>query len=129
MNLILILCQGQKGNPYYVIQREIILDRNEVLFDKNPADEPSLHQRLLEGQTFLGVLLGYEARNKDRGTYVKVMIVEYNQEDMVYERLGFTHAKFRGLFREVDDGVGTCEKSAYATLGRLRLERQMIRLR
>ena len=48
---------------------------------------------------------------------------------MVYERLGFTHTKFRDLFREVDDGVGTCKKSAYATLGSLRLERQMIRLR
>lgn len=129
MNLILILCQNPEGNPYYIIQREIILERNGVYFDKNPADEPSLHQRLQEGQTFLGVLLRYQVENKDQGTYVKAMIVEYNQEEMVYERLGFTIAKFRGLFREVDDGVGTCEKSADATLGRLRLERQMIRLR
>ena len=129
MNLILILGQGHEVIPYYAIQREIILSANEVSFDKNLADEPSLHQRLREGQTFLGVILGYQVQNKYQWTYVKAMITEYNEEEMVYERLGFTHTKFRDLFREVDDGVGTCKKSAYATLGSLRLERQMVRLR
>ena len=41
---------------------------------------------------------------------------------MVYKRLGFTYAKFKGLFREIDSGVKIYKKSAYATLSYLYLK-------